>query len=199
MLFDMDQLAREAVAATRWEGAPLTYTTDYYAPEELDAAWARYIAEHGNFGCIPSSHMWHRAPCAPGGLIVDALIFRGHELVIFTANTWCNAAEHDHSAAPLPEGYRMCYRGICAPCGWHAISDENGVVEAWHDHAMPGWRDLPVRPAGLTPAAEKVWLEAYPGDWQAPGAPIRTPRSTGGTRHVPGRSPWGGYDLAAIS
>jgi hypothetical protein len=51
----------------------------------------------------------------------DALVFRGHELVIFNADTRCDVAEHDHSAAPLP-GNDMGHQGICAPCGWHAIS-----------------------------------------------------------------------------
>lgn len=72
-------------------------------------------------------------------------------------------------------------------------------MEAWHDHAMPGWRDLPVRPSGLKAAALEAWLDAYPSGWKRPGAPIRTVRDPHGTRHVPGRSPWGGYDLAAIS
>ena len=33
-LFDTEALRREAIAATPWHGAPLTYTTDYYRPEE---------------------------------------------------------------------------------------------------------------------------------------------------------------------
>lgn len=31
---------------------------------------------------------------------------------------------------------------------------------------------------------------------QIPGAPIITERRPYGTRHVPSRSPWGGYDLS---
>lgn len=34
--------------------------------------------------------------------------------------------------------------------------------------------------------------------WQRPGVPVRTHRQSHGTRHVPGRSPLGGYDLAVI-
>ena len=52
-LFDLADFEREAVAATPWHGAPLTYTTDYYTPEELRAAFERYRAERGDFGCIP--------------------------------------------------------------------------------------------------------------------------------------------------
>ena len=55
-----DPSEREAVAATAWDGAPLAYTTSYYSPAELDAAFDRYRAEFGGFGCIPRSHMWHR-------------------------------------------------------------------------------------------------------------------------------------------
>lgn len=34
-LFDLADFEREAVAATPWRGAPLTYTTDYYDPSDL--------------------------------------------------------------------------------------------------------------------------------------------------------------------
>lgn len=62
LLFDVDALVRQAVAATRWEGpAPLAYTTSYHLPDDLDAAYDRWIAEHGHLGCDPRSHMWHRA------------------------------------------------------------------------------------------------------------------------------------------
>ena len=41
------------------------------------------------------------------------------------------------------------------------------------------------------------WLEEHdPASWQAPGFPINSERRSYGTRHVPGRSPWGGYDLS---
>ena len=41
-LFDLAEFEREAVAATVWDGAPLSYTTDYYSPAALDAAFDRY-------------------------------------------------------------------------------------------------------------------------------------------------------------
>ena len=49
-LFDLAEFEREAVAATAWDGAPLAYTTSYYSPAELDAAFDRYRAEFGGFG-----------------------------------------------------------------------------------------------------------------------------------------------------
>lgn len=48
---------------------------------------------------------------------------------------------------------------------------------------------------GLSKAAKKWISEHYPKSMQVPGAPILTERRPFGTRHVAGRSPWGGYDL----
>lgn len=45
--------------------------------------------------------------------------------------------------------------------------------------------------------ATKKWIvEHYPKSMQVPGAPMITERRPFGTRHVPGRSPWGGYDIS---
>ena len=57
-LFDVDELAREAVRATPWTGAPLAYVTDYHGPDELEEAFRRYQAQHGGFASVPNSHMW---------------------------------------------------------------------------------------------------------------------------------------------
>lgn len=199
-LFDLADFEREAVAATPWHGAPLTYTTDYYTPEELRAAFERYRAERGDFGCIPRSHMWH--PAYPGQ--GDRTVTEGHELHIFHADTRCRESDHDHTAAPLPDD--LTSQGICPACRWHMIDrSEGAIVEAWHDHAMPGWRELPVLPGKLARfdspkriAAVAAWIaENYPPAWQRLGVPILTERGPYGTRHVPGRSPLGGYDLSA--
>lgn len=193
-LFDMEALAREAVAAKPWHGAPLAYTEDYYSPDELAAAYERYIAEHGRFACLINSHMWTAVETAPGGMCVPPLIFGHHRMVMVHAYVRCEVSTHDHRAAPLPSGVASRYQPICEPCRWHAIvDDENAAVEAWHDHAMPGWRDLPVRPS--KPKQVAAWLEAYPADWQLAGCPVLTWRDNGAARHVPRRSPWGGYDL----
>lgn len=196
-LFDIEELARREIAGKLWSGAPLAYTTDYYAPGELDAAWVRYQGEHGHAGCIPASHMWHRSMTGPGGWGLAPLVFGGHQLEIFNALADCDLVDHDHTEAPLPGA--LMSQAICGPCGWHVIArNENLVVVAWHDHATPGWRDLPVCPAGLKAEPLEVWLANYPAEWQRPGAPIRTERTVG-SRHVPGRSPWGGYDIAATT
>jgi len=193
-LFDLADLARQDVAATLWSGAPLAYTTDYYLPADLDAALDRYIAEHGNFGCFVDSGMWHRALCA------KPLLIEGHQLHVFNAEL--RRGEGDD--APV----ELIYQANCPDCCWrHIDPSENAVVEAWHDHAMPGWRELPLVPRKLAAqmdsekkkAALLAWIdEHHPADWRFPGAPIRTSRSPHGTRHVPGRSPLGGYDLGVL-
>lgn len=102
------------------------------------------------------------------------------------------------------------YRGACLGCGWVSETirdDENGAVEDAMDHCWPGWRDLPIvdKPPddhGESKAATKqraAWIKrvgiAYPEGWLESGGPIRTARESMGTRHVPGRTPFGGYDL----
>ncbi|MDO5676345.1 MAG: DUF6349 family protein [Propionibacteriaceae bacterium] len=188
-LFDIDQLQRDEVAATPWHGAPLTYTTDYYSVAELEAAWDRYIAQHGRFGCSPRSHMWHSWPFEGKNLTLP----NGHALVCLSADTRCTEDDHDHSRNPLPG--KLMYQAICEPCRWHYIGSESEVVLAWHDHAMPGWRDLPVVPVETKNI--RAWAEAnYPSQWQMHGAPIITTRGEHANRAVPGGSPFGGYDIA---
>lgn len=198
MLFDTELLARAAAAATAWQGAPLAYTDDYWTPDQLDAAMERYRAQHGNFGCIPRSHMWSRNLCNP------PLILPGHELHLFRADVRCSQPDHDHTASPLPNGIREQVN--CPNCHWHRIGPR-GLVEAWHDHAMRGWRSLPVLPdqlrdrydGGHKLAARRLhWVQDnYPAVWQITGAPILTRRDPRGTGSVAQRSPLGGYDLAA--
>lgn len=196
--FNIQDLLREAEldAAPEWTGTPLHFHTVYATPEEHADAFARWQLEHGTFGSIPASHMWHPT------LTHSPLEVRGHRLHMLTADT-----------RPLAHGAlrpgSLLYQANCPTCQWHHITDtENAAVEAAHDHAMPGWADLPLFPARLArPLAQGerkartaalAWLtEHYPAAWQHDGAPIRTQRTPLGTRHVPGRSPFGGYDLAA--
>lgn len=81
----------------------------------------------------------------------------------------------------------IVYRAYCGSCRyWTPVSvDENGAAEAIHDHCWPGWRELPI---GTDASRDEHWSQ--------PGAPVITARSRYGTRHVPGRSPYGGYDLS---
>lgn len=207
LAFDIDAVIHQADvdAAPAWDGAPLRYHEEYRTPAELDAAWARWKFENGNFGCIPYSHMWHDDSYRRSALPEIG----AHQCSFYTADTRCNGGQfggpgHDHAPGELPD--ELMYQIICTTCRWHTINTrENDAVEAWHDHALPGWRELPIVPAKLAEhggerkklARLVAWLEEhYPTSWQHPGFPIISERSGIGTRHVPGRSPWGGYDLS---
>ncbi|WP_157254840.1 DUF6349 family protein [Nonomuraea typhae] len=100
----------------------------------------------------------------------------------------------------------LYYRAACLRCDdfeGPARERENDAVEDAHDHVFPGWRKLPVLeplPYDATDRARSRWIEqavrAYPAGWFDQGGPILTYRNPGGTRHVPGRAPGGGYDMA---
>lgn len=197
---DINELIHEAErdAAPPWTGAPLHFTTAYWTPEELEAAAARWVLEHGWLSSRPRSHTWTQS------LTGRPMTVPGHELHVLTADTRPFGREYLGPGALL-------YQANCPECRWHHISDsENAAVEALHDHGMPGWDTLPLMPAQLSEALghgsrqatskAHAWIEEhYPAEWQRPGAPILTARRQGATRHVPGRSPLGGYDLAAAT
>lgn len=183
-LFDADELAREQLCTEAWQGVPLGITVyDYHDPEELRAAMVRWLAEHGEFA--GGGGMWCEL-LAGDDIGEPVAAADGHELFEFAAQ---------------PAGLAVIHQAICPGCRWHHIGTGKEVVEAWHDHAMPGWRELPVVPEPVTDIAE--WMEgAYPPGWVRPGAPIRTRRhpKTRARRfdiHVPHGSPMGGYDMAA--
>ena len=107
------------------------------------------------------------------------------------------------------------YRGRCLGCGERGpvVGAENGATEWAHDHAFPGWRELPVVPRlpwSDTVSTQRrrtdVWRERIevllPAGWLDRGGPIRTERPADshgrrvGMRHVPHRAPGGGYDMA---
>lgn len=204
LAFDIDGLIHEAfVAATPpWRGAPLHFASDYHPPADLDAAFERWQFLHGAFASVPRSHMWHRSVAGADGLELSE-----HRAVQFSAELRCPPDQHGDSHAGCSCVGDLVTQLICEPCDWHVIAaDENGAVESWHDHAFPGWRDLPVVPArirvrnerGLTKPGLEWIAEHYPAWAQIPGAPIITERSPQMTRHVPGYSPWGGYDIARV-
>jgi hypothetical protein len=93
-------------------------------------------------------------------------------------------------------------RAACLGCEWESedLRNERDAVEAAHDHCWPGWRDLPaVRQPGSN---HQRWLaevkRAYPDGWLEAGGPVVTVRADSRfARHLPGKAPGGGYDLAA--
>lgn len=202
LAFDIEGMLHEAAveAAPEWNGAPLCFTTAYYRPAEFDEAASHWRFLHKLDKGYHPNRMWHRAIAVPMGVEVG-----DHTLDLFTADLRCEPWTHDQKHVGCACVGELTFMAICEPHGWHGIGgNENVAVEAWHDHSFPGWRDLPIVPTrlrdrekpGISKAAKK-WIEAhYPKGMQIPGAPIITERSPMGTRHVPGRSPWGGYDIA---
>lgn len=196
LAFDFEEFEREDARARlhEWAGAPLHFHTDYYPPAMLDEAFEHWRFINGSFGSFPRSHMWHRS------FADRSTEFGEHRAEAFSV---------DLRPKPGDTGPGdLLTMIVCEPCEWHSHGGrENEAVEAWHDHAVPGWRDLPVIPqavrvrseSGLTKVALR-WIEQrYPQHLQVPGAPIITERGPYGTRHVPGYSPWGGYDLSSTA
>lgn len=196
--FDLDATLPKPVLPP-WTGSFLAYHEGYRDPEEHLAAMERWIEEHGSFGSHVRSHMWHAGWGA-------AFAVEGHTFTHLMADARRNGDEWDASIYPTTPD-ELVHQVICTTCKWHHVTtSERGSVEAWHDHALPGWRDLPVMPLHAQPAewakpgkTALAWIEAnQPVEWQRPGCPIRTERKEFATRHVPKRSPFGGYDLAYV-
>ncbi len=113
--------------------------------------------------------MWNRSHTVPHMEIGE------HSIDLFHVDLRCKAGLHDHERATLGLG-KICQcvgsttsQMICAVCEWHFIGEEAEATEAWHDHAFPGWRDLPILPDKLrgqmgtrkmTPKLEE-WFEAH--------------------------------------
>lgn len=176
-----------------WSGTPLRYHTAYATPEQHLLAWDRWREEHGNFGSLQRSGMWHPTMCAD-----PFTTHHGHSFFLLSADCRPRAGERPVPLDELDVPCELLYQAICEECSWHAIAaGENAAVELWHDHAFPAWRDLPVKPAKTR--RHDAWLKVhYPPEWQQAGCPLRTERKPPGTRHVAGRSPWDGYDLGSV-
>lgn len=181
--------------------APLQFTVDYYSPDELDALaghnrLVREMLRDAPFeewrGAL-YAHSWRRGY---GGNGYDD---GTHSIDEFNADLRCSLfywgeshdeRDHKHRCFCVGELVSMI---ICERCQWHTVGTEDQAVAGWHDHAWPGWRNLPVQAGGLSDKRRKA---EQPAEWHVPGAPIITRRSGIGTRSVPGRSPWKGYDLS---
>jgi len=207
--FDIDQLLRavEREVQPAWDGMPMfRYTTAYYSPAEHEAMFARRKLEDYHY--TAARHTWRPAMC----LDLPGATADGHTFVAYSADLRCQCMFGYRTGSEFEEaGWCRCVgelltKVVCDECSWHHIGTETQAVEAWHDHAFPGWQDLPMFPVklrgsmGSRELTEKreAWLEAnYPDRFRTPLAPILTSRQKFGTRHVPGYSPYGGFDLAA--
>jgi Family of unknown function (DUF6349) len=170
----------------------------YHSPARgLPARAAEFEAwrkEHGSFGSRIRSHAWIAVisdPASPAVRCQSAVLS-------------CDIRDDgDDLSCDCTSIGLLLYRGACRGCTWEALQpreDENAAAEDALDHAWSGWRDLPVMP-GMPGDPKKLarWTAdvsaAYPAGWLEAAGPVRTWRQGLGTRHVPGRSPWGGYDV----
>ena len=158
--------------------------------------FAGWRAAHGSFGSTGRSHAWTVCLTCP-----DTPTERCQPTVL-SADLRCDCDRYEQCSC-LGD---LMYRGACRRCDWEGEPHdrENAAAEDACDHAWPGWRELPV--VSAVPEERKkraAWVERvtelYPAGWLEDGGPIRTARSRGGTRHVPGRTPFGGYDLAGVA
>lgn len=206
LAFDFDELTRAPYTGPRvgFHVGSLTVAM----VEEIEAEARR---RYGNFGLLVGfPHIWSVQRTS-----INAAT-PGHAVANYWADLGCDYdQEHGRGKCSCVGG--LVDRMICA-CGWcSAVTcDGNANVEAWHDLHWPGWRDLPVVPEALRPRGGGIsdhngmdkkagkralaWvIEHYPLEWQKQGAPVITERSGIGTAHVPGYSPWGGYDLSSTA
>jgi len=209
--FDIDTMIHELdlAALPRWEGMPLGgFTASYYSPAEHDAALERRRLEDRPYRTY--RHTWTPALC----LDMRGETEDGHTFIAYTADTRCNCKFDYRTVADFEEAGRcrcvgdLLTKAICAECRWHNIGTERRAVEAWMDHAFPGWQALPrfpikLRgPMGSRQMTDKreAWLEAnYPQRFRTALSPILTSREPIGSRHVPGYSPYGGFDMGIIT
>jgi hypothetical protein len=181
--------------------APCLFGLDlvgYFARLELAEHWNAVYGDTAT--SIRAAHAW--MPCV-------TQMFAHHEPTaqcrptILLADLRC-----DHYRGNCCCVGDLLYRAACFGCTWEgpARTRENTAAEDAHDHAWPGWRELPLvprRPEAGTSTKQKAatarWVEAvndrYPQGWLESSGPIRTARGHAGTRHVPDHTGFGGYDL----
>jgi hypothetical protein len=191
---DLFTLIEETKLATP---APTLYGSPARGLPARRTEYQRWRAQHGGFGSLGRSHAWTVSISCP-----DSPAPRCQPTVL-AADLRCdcdNRCDHAHCSCVG----ELMYRGACRSCDWEGepVDGENAAAEDACDHAWPGWHQLPV--VARVPEqrnARARWVEAvttsYPAGWLEDGGPIRTARSGMGGRHVPTRTPFGGYDLAA--
>lgn len=196
---------RHAERQRNFEQAPCMFADTargYFARVEAMRVWDE---TYGLFDCLRRSHAWRgEFGSRSVGPVPRSEVCRP---VTLTADLRC---EHwDIVCCCVSD---LVYRGACLHCVWEGEirADHNSAVEDAHDHAWPGWRDLPIVARRPAPGASKAqaaamhrWVaavnDAYPGGWLESGGPIRTARCYHGTRHIPDHTGFGGYDLCGES
>lgn len=166
-------------------------------PAGYEQAFDDWCEQYGRFASIRQSHAWRPE------ITADTSTTDTCQAAILDADLDC--PHYDPGCECV--GGRL-HRGACRGCDWHGPhrADDDAALADALDHTHPGWRTLPVvdeapfsdgSPSSRARSAR--WTEAVTEAYglQGPGCPVITDREYPGTRSVPGRSPWGGYDVAA--
>ena len=223
-LFDLSDFEPEPV----YDGpVPSGFVRDFYSSSELT-----------NAESVTGPHGWRRWFHAVD--VPDNRGPSGCELWEFTADLRCSIHDghggrmfwrqpcpmHLHNAGfnddadqercqCVGELVHMC---VCDPCGWNAMGEAGDARRAWLDHAWPGWRNLPIIPAELTPPfggalipkngspnrgdvkagrlAHEWATEHFPPEWQVTGAPAiayARPERHGMRGVIERYAPFGGF------
>jgi hypothetical protein len=200
-----DELHDEDVEAWRAEVVPRLFADrDCIGYAQRVWAWEQWVETYGHFDSIRISHAW-----------IPSMITRPRDeppdhcqAASLHASLYCGHHRWEDETPCQCVGGTL-HRGMCLYCDWEGpdrVSERKAIEDA-HDHAWPGWRDLPVVPRwpeegsgkkkGMARAAwwAKVH-ELYPPGWVEQGGPILTRRQTGSTGAHQGWShPHGGWDL----
>lgn len=176
--------------------APTLYSSTVRGLAGRAAEYSAWRDAFGTLGSSRRSHAWTVEVACPGEATEQC------QPTVLSADLRCDCPW----GQPCFCVGDLMYRGACRGCAWEGppCDSENSAAEDAHDHAWPGWRELPIVPA--IPEERKkraVWVEhataLYPAGWLERGGPIRTERRGGGMRHVPNWTPFGGYDMAVAA
>lgn len=181
-------------------GVPRLFSTSHPRACDYVLAFESWCERWGHFGSRATSRAW-----VPAELWMHTRVVETTELcqpLVLQADLRCHCVSNGCSCVG-----GLVYRSICTRCGWHSgvVSSDTAAATMGLDHAHEGWRDMPImRPAPFDEStdqgARREWerevCAAY-GTTHPQGFPVITDRRAPGLRAVPGRSPWGGYDIAA--
>lgn len=140
-----------------------------------------------------AAQAWHIQPGHPGGAYSDF----GHELDPPTHHT---PTLLTRSRPNGQRGNQQDFRGGCLACSWEGPEHsgkgfgdgDNEAVEDAHDHAFPGWRELPpittAADRWAIPRSRSRWAQltsAYPTTWIDHGAALLAWRRHHREAHLP--------------
>jgi hypothetical protein len=177
----------------RLYGIPILFASTARGIDARTAEFDAWKKRWGHFRSLCDSHAWVVETTAPSERTDTC------QPTVLTADLRCTCDRHrDDTPCQCVGG--LLYRGACTGCAWEAgdVGGENDAVNAALDHAHPGWlNDLSNAVAPPPWDKPDPWKKTRQKIGERPhGWPVITTRTAPGLRSVPGRSPWGGYDIA---